>query len=94
MKACGFSRINRGSGSLGGRLAPRRGFSLLHVSALSALLSLMAGCITQYSGGNQMSSDPDATLNKRVALARQYIGVGDWENPQTQPRIGSGSGSQ
>jgi type IV pilus assembly protein PilF len=27
-----------------------------------------------------MSSDPDATLDKRVALARQYIGVGDWEN--------------
>ena len=40
----------------------------------------MAGCVTEYSGGTQMSSDPDATLDKRVALARQYIGVGDWEN--------------
>ena len=29
-----------------------------------------------------MSPDPDATLDKRVALARQYIGVGDWENPK------------
>ena len=27
-----------------------------------------------------MSSDPDAALDKRGALARQYIGVGDWEN--------------
>ena len=27
-----------------------------------------------------MSADLKATLNKRVALARQYIGVGDWEN--------------
>ena len=27
-----------------------------------------------------MSSDPDAALDKRGALALQYIGVGDWEN--------------
>ena len=80
MKACGSSRINRGFGSLRGRSAPHRGFSLLHVSALSVLLILMAGCVTEYSGGTQMSSDPDAALDKRVALARQYIGVGDWEN--------------
>jgi type IV pilus assembly protein PilF len=40
----------------------------------------LVGCVTEYSGGTQMTSDPDATLNKRVALARQYIGVGDWEN--------------
>jgi len=37
----------------------------------------LAGCVTEYSGGTQMASDPDATLEKRVALARQYIGVGD-----------------
>ena len=80
MKACGSSRINRGFGSLRGRSAPHRGFGLLHVSALSVLLILMAGCVTEYSGGTQMSSDPDAALDKRVALARQYIGVGDWEN--------------
>ena len=44
------------------------------------LLGLMGGCVTERSGGTQMSSDPDAALNKRGALARQYIGVGDWEN--------------
>ena len=59
---------------------PRRGFSLLHISALSVLLILIAGCVTECSGGTQMSSDPDAALDKRVALTRQYVGVGDWEN--------------
>jgi len=54
--------------------------NLLHVSALSVFLSLMASCVTEYSGGTQMSSDPGTTLDKRVALARQYIGVGVWEN--------------
>ena len=80
MKACGLSRINRGFGSLRGRSAPRRGFSPLYVSAFSVLLSLMAGCVTEYSGGNRIFSDPDATLGKRVTLVRQYIGMGDWEN--------------
>ena len=80
MTACRLSRINRGFGSLRGRSAPRCGFSLLHASVLSVLLSLMAGCVTESSGGTQMSSDPDATLDKPVALARQYIVVGDWEN--------------
>jgi Tfp pilus assembly protein PilF len=40
----------------------------------------LSGCVTEYSGGTQMSADPDATVEKRVSLARQYIGVGDWEN--------------
>ena len=44
------------------------------------LLGLMGGCVTEHSGGTQMSSDPDAALDKRGALARQYIGVVDWEN--------------
>tara|TARA_B100001287_G_C22329136_1_gene365362 strand:- start:149 stop:403 length:255 start_codon:yes stop_codon:yes gene_type:complete len=36
--------------------------------------------VTGYSGGTQMTADPDATLDRRVALARQYLGVGDWDN--------------
>ena len=63
MKADYLSQIRLGFDSHRGPSAPRRGFSLLHVSALSALLSLMAGCVTYYSGGNPMSSDPDATLD-------------------------------
>ena len=51
------------------------------VGALCALLiASLSGCVTEYSGGSPMSADLEATLNKRVALARQYIGVGDWEN--------------
>ena len=44
------------------------------------LLRPMGGCVTEHSGGTQMSSDPDAALDKRGALGRQYIGVRDWEN--------------
>ena len=54
-----------------------RGWS---ATAASLALVLLSGCVTEYSGGTQMISDPEATLDKRVALARQYIGVGDWEN--------------
>jgi len=63
-----------------GRSAPGHGLSLLHGGVIAVLMCLMVGCVTEYSGGTQMSSDPDATLDKRVALSRQYIGVGDWEN--------------
>ena len=49
-------------------------------AAASLALVLLSGCVRVYSGGTQMISDPEATLDKRVALARQYIGVGDWEN--------------
>ena len=80
MKADNLSQITRGFSSSRGQSAQRRGFSLLWGGALMVLLGLMGGCVTEQSGGTQMSSDPDAALDKRVALARQYIGVGDWEN--------------
>ena len=80
MKADNLSQMTRGFGSSSGPTGPRRGFSLLWGGALVVLLGLMGGCVTEQSGGTQMSSDPDAALDKRVALARQYIGVGDWEN--------------
>jgi type IV pilus assembly protein PilF len=47
---------------------------------MAGIICVLAGCVTEISGGTQRTSDPDATLDKRVALARQYIGVGDWEN--------------
>ena len=51
------------------------------MGALCALLiAHLSGCVTEYSGASPMSADLEATLNKRVALARQYIGIGDWEN--------------
>ena len=80
MKADDLSQIRLGFDSHRGPSAPRRGFSLLCGGALIVLLGLMGGCVTEHSGGTQMSSDPDAALDKRGVLARQYIGVGDWEN--------------
>lgn len=58
----------------------RSGINGRLLSAVAVILCLQFGCVTEYSGGTQRTSDPDATLDKRVALARQYIGVGDWEN--------------
>ena len=80
MKVDDLSQIRLRFDSHRGPPAPRRGFSLLCGGALMVLLGLMGGCVTEHSGGTQMSSDPDAALDKRGALARQYIGVGDWEN--------------
>ena len=49
--------------------------------ALCALLiAPLSGCVTEYTSESPVSADLEATLNKRVALARQYIGVGDWDN--------------
>ena len=55
------------------RLAERCRLSLLRGGALMILLNLMAGCVTEYSGGTQMSSDPDATLDKRVAVSYTHL---------------------
>ena len=81
MKADDVSLIKRVFGSRGGRSVQGYGFRLLRGGLLAAVMSFMVmGCVTEYSGGTQMGTDPDATLDKRVTLARQYIGVGDWEN--------------
>ena len=77
MKADGLSQIKIVRGD---RATRDYGRIMLRGGLLAAVICLMVGCVTEYSGGTQMSSDPDATLDKRVALARQYIGVGDWEN--------------
>ena len=80
MKTDDLSQITLGFGSYRGRSAQQCRFSLLRGGLIVLLMSLMVGCVTEYSGGTQPGTDPDATLDKRVALARQYIGVGDWEN--------------
>ena len=77
MNAYDLSQIKRRRGDRSNRGHVR---ILLRCGLLAAVIGLMVGCVTEYSGGTQMSSDPEAALDKRVALARQYIGVGDWEN--------------
>ena len=77
MKADVFSQIKRRRGD---RSTWGHGRILLRGGLLAAVIGLMVGCVTEYSGVTQMSSDPEAALDKRVSLARQYMGVGDWEN--------------
>ena len=69
------------------------GACLLRGGLLAAVIGPMVGCVTEYSGGTQMSSDPEVALDKSVALARQYIGVGDWENAKRNLELAR-SGSQ
>ena len=47
---------------------------------VGVLLLLVSGCITETTSGTEMEADPQAALERRVELARQYIGRGDWEN--------------
>lgn len=46
---------------------------------ISALLVLLAGCVTTTEGGFTEEASPEKALNQRVELARQYIGEGNWE---------------
>ena len=51
-------------------------FSLLAVTLTSVVLS---ACITTTQGGFTEEASPEKALQQRVALARQYIGDGNWE---------------
>lgn len=44
------------------------------------VMLLLGACVTETTGGNEVEADPAAALSRRVELARQYIGSGDWEN--------------
>ncbi|MDX1734783.1 MAG: type IV pilus biogenesis/stability protein PilW [Halioglobus sp.] len=48
----------------------------VHVLALGFVL---AGCVTTVEGGFTEKASPEKALEQRVALARQYIGEGNWE---------------
>lgn len=52
---------------------------ILGLFAMAAVLFL-SSCITETVGGTDNEGDPQAALERRVELARQYIGRGDWEN--------------
>ena len=44
------------------------------------LLPLFSGCVTEVEGGYGVEVKPRVALDRRVELARQYVGRGDWEN--------------
>lgn len=48
--------------------------------AVSILMTSLWACVTETSGPAPAVIDPTTALQQRVALARQYIGTGDWEN--------------
>jgi type IV pilus assembly protein PilF len=41
---------------------------------------LLSGCVTSTTGGFTEAASPDIVLERRVELARNYIGEGDWSN--------------
>lgn len=48
---------------------------------IAALLGLsLQGCITTTEGGFTEKASPEKAVEQRVALARQYIGDGNWES--------------
>ena len=49
------------------------------VVALLLASMLLGGCITTTTGGFTQDASPEKALDTRVALARQYIGEGNWE---------------
>jgi type IV pilus assembly protein PilF len=52
---------------------------ILGIFAMAAVC-LLSSCVTETVGGTDNEGDPQAALERRVELARQYIGRGDWEN--------------
>ena len=46
---------------------------------LALVVAMGSGCITTTEGGFTEEASPSKALEKRVALARQYIGQGNWE---------------
>ena len=50
-----------------------------HLCSL-VITALLAGCVVETSGPEPAPVDPEQALEQRVSLARQYIGIGDWEN--------------
>lgn len=52
----------------------------LAVILLLLASGLLGGCITTTQGGFSEEASSEDALNKRVSLARQYIGQGDWDD--------------
>ncbi|EED36724.1 type IV pilus biogenesis/stability protein PilW [Luminiphilus syltensis NOR5-1B] len=44
------------------------------------VMGLLPACVTESTGGYTNEPSPEKALERRVSLARQYIGEGDWEN--------------
>lgn len=47
---------------------------------LPILFLSIVGCVTETKGPEPVTVDSKQAISRRVALARQYIGAGDWDN--------------
>ena len=52
---------------------------IIVLSALAIVIALSSGCISTTESVFTEEASPEKALDKRVALARQYIGEGNWE---------------
>jgi type IV pilus assembly protein PilF len=64
-----------------------RKFVLL--SALVLVVAMGSGCVTTTEGGFTEDASPSKALEKRVALARQYIGQGNWDAAKRNLQLAS-----
>ena len=46
---------------------------------LLPLTAVISGCVTTQTGGFTEKASPEEALERRVELARQYIGEGNWD---------------
>ena len=59
----------------------------IRVLAAAAALVFGAGCVTTTTGGFTDKASPEEALERRVELARQYIGEGNWENAKRNLKL-------
>lgn len=61
--------------------------TLIQSAAAAVVFALfLSGCISTTTGGFTEKADPDKALEQRVALARKYIGEGNWDNAKRNLR--------
>jgi type IV pilus assembly protein PilF len=52
-----------------------------------SLLLVLSGCVTTTTGGFTEEASPEKTLQRRVELARKYIGEGNWEDAKRNLKL-------
>ncbi len=61
--------------------------TVIHNITMTLLLVLLAGCVTTTERVFTEPPSPEKALEKRVELARQYIGEGNWEDAKRNLKL-------
>lgn len=64
----------------------RAGFAVLQIVTLVLVMAFLSGCITTTESVYTSDVSQEDAMNKRLELARRYIGAGDWENAERNLR--------